>query len=373
MNTNPLEIGQRVCYQTGENSPITHGVILWMGTLPGGEGLGVLAGVQTDQAVGRNGNGKYKGIQYFLAKEGHAAFVPLYLLRAEKDIIIINNRYQDGNSGTGVIYNQDTGRSFGAIGTPVPPSQDFRPPQYHPQPAQHAFHQVQNVQPEQPHPHSSNEAEIEEEVEGEEEVEDEEELEEEEYFESDDDMDEKLSVDTSEMDRRLNHLLLQKNAIITDVTEKDARSARSTNSASPTVVEVDAAGIPIKESSDQWSKVAEKLKKAPSKVQEKLATEKAPVIAPKKKEKSAVYNEELAKSNPKYKKTLCHFFEREGKCYHGDRCFFAHGAHELRVAVLPKFPLKKNTLCQFHMAGGCKHGDKCTFAHGERELNNRRF
>ena len=34
-------------------------------------------------------------------------------------------------------------------------------------------------------------------------------------------------------------------------------------------------------------------------------------LAPKKKEKSAVYNEELAKSNPKYKKTLCHFFERE--------------------------------------------------------------
>ena len=51
---------------SGENSPITHGVILWMGTLPGGEGLGVLAGVETDQAVGRNGNGKYKGIQYFL-------------------------------------------------------------------------------------------------------------------------------------------------------------------------------------------------------------------------------------------------------------------------------------------------------------------
>ena len=115
--------------------------------------------------------------------------------------------------------------------------------------------------------------------EAEEEVEEEEE-EEEEYFESDDDMDEKLNVDFSEMERRLNYLLIRKNAILAQDAERDAESARSTDSSSPSafVIELDAAGVPIKESSDQWSKVAEKLKKAPTKVQEKLATDKAPVI-----------------------------------------------------------------------------------------------
>ena len=193
------------------------------------------------------------------------------------DLIVPNDYYQYGIKGEELNYTQDAGRSFGAIGTPVPFSQDLQPPQHHPQHVQQARYQVQNTQPQlmQHLPHQShtlNGAEIKERVD-------------EEYFESDDDIDEKLSVNIAEMDRRLNplnlnllNLLLQKSTVATEVAEKNSYQARSTDRPSPDVIELDAAGMPIKESSDQWSKVAEKLKKAPSQVQEKLSTDKAPVI-----------------------------------------------------------------------------------------------
>jgi len=122
-------------------------------------------------------------------------------------------------------------------------------------------------------------------------------------------------------------------------------------------------------SSDQWSKVAEELKKAPTQVQAKMASEKTSVNVPKKKEKPPVFVEELAKNNPKYKKTICHFWKTTGKCTHGDRCLYAHGEKELRVDVKPKISYKKTILCTYHMHGGCRNGDACSFAHGEQDLN----
>eukprot|EP01017_Pseudomicrothorax_dubius_P020010 TRINITY_DN2199_c0_g1_i8.p1 TRINITY_DN2199_c0_g1~~TRINITY_DN2199_c0_g1_i8.p1 ORF type:complete len:302 (-),score=76.19 TRINITY_DN2199_c0_g1_i8:58-963(-) len=93
----------------------------------------------------------------------------------------------------------------------------------------------------------------------------------------------------------------------------------------------------------------------------------------------------------------CRHFEEKGTCTAGERCFFAHGAHELRAPTDPlpvksfKFeeeslgkpkgsPSKDNRpVCRFFANGNCKHGDKCNFSHkgevkktrrGDEELEN---
>jgi len=439
--------------------------------------LGTLAGLECDHPVGR-GNGVYQGNRYFMAKEKHAAFVPLTNLKRAENINAINDFYQNGYDRANVEVMGDR-RFLGPIGAPVPPRPHYPPhlypvqhmqqrapqvqviqnpqnqvpqvhitqnpqnqvpqvhitqnpqnqvPQVHitqnPQNQVPQVHITQNPQNQVPKAHINqnpqnqvpqvhiiqnpppndqllpqvpvnqpvapmlqgqpqNDADAEHlfnsnghEEEAVEEVaaEEEEEEDEEEYFESDDDMDDKLNVDFSEMERRLKVLVLKKNPPLVHDVEIEAESARSTDSASPAavVLELDAAGVPIKESSDQWSKVAEKLKKAPSQVQEKLATEKAPLIVSKKKEKAPVYIEELAKNNPKYKKTLCHFWVTQGNCMHKERCLFAHGEKELVPEVKPKYHTKKSILCQYHVKGGCRNGDHCGFAHGEHELNTYR-
>lgn len=421
-----FDLGERVYFQRGANAPKTYGSIKWIGTLPGrGEDLGVLAGIECDEALGQ-GSGMYKKIRYFMAKEGHAAFVPLsHLIReGEEEPPIVQNHINNNNNNFRNDFNQNgverdegfegdavpefyardvAGRGLGAIGAPVPiptmpsfhppppfprfyharppfpqhmpqamiPQQSYpqvprmqQPPQQQQQPIQLSYTGGQFAEAPVDSSSSGDDREVEEEEE--EEVEDEEE----EFFESDEDLEEQLNVDISDVERRLQQFLLRKNAEVPNpITPPMTRAVETSSPAAP---EVDGVAVPVKESSDQWSKVASELKKAPTQVQEKLAVEKAPVLVPKKKEKTPVFNEDLAKNNPKYKKMLCHFYEKLGKCNNGDKCLYAHGEKELRVDVKPKFVIKKTILCQFHLAGGCRHGDNCTFAHGKDELNTPR-
>ena len=55
----------QICLLSDENSPFIRGVLKWKGILPEREELGILAGIETDQPIGRSGNGEYKGNRYF--------------------------------------------------------------------------------------------------------------------------------------------------------------------------------------------------------------------------------------------------------------------------------------------------------------------
>lgn len=58
---------------------------------------------------------------------------------------------------------------------------------------------------------------------------------------------------------------------------------------------------------------------------------------------------------PSYKTELCRPFEEAGECKYGDKCQFAHGAHELRN--LQRHPKYKTELCRtFHSVGFCPYG-----------------
>lgn len=173
---------------------------------------------------------------FFQATEDHAAFVPLGLLKVD-DIKNQNDFNQNGleRPEFNTACNEKSENFLGAIGAPVPETKNL------------------------------SEVEIEEE-----------------FFESDDDLEEKLSVNVTKMEKRMNLLMQkqsnEKNGIKSNFEQNEGSESISSTSSpgvSPPPVETDFDGIPIKQSSDQWSKVAEKLKKAPSKVQESLIPEKS--------------------------------------------------------------------------------------------------
>lgn len=67
-------------------------------------------------------------------------------------------------------------------------------------------------------------------------------------------------------------------------------------------------------------------------------------------------------NSSRYKTELCRPFEESGKCKYGDKCQFAHGAHELRT--LARHPKYKTELCRtFHTIGFCPYGPRCHFIH----------
>ncbi|XP_014663790.1 PREDICTED: protein TIS11-like [Priapulus caudatus] len=68
----------------------------------------------------------------------------------------------------------------------------------------------------------------------------------------------------------------------------------------------------------------------------------------------------------RYKTELCRPFEETGACKYGEKCQFAHGAHELRV--LPRHPKYKTEMCRtFHTTGLCPYGPRCHFVHNPDE------
>lgn len=72
----------------------------------------------------------------------------------------------------------------------------------------------------------------------------------------------------------------------------------------------------------------------------------------------------------RYKTELCRPFEENGSCKYGDKCQFAHGAHELRNLV--RHPKYKTELCRtFHTIGFCPYGPRCHFIHNAEEARTK--
>lgn len=75
-------------------------------------------------------------------------------------------------------------------------------------------------------------------------------------------------------------------------------------------------------------------------------------------------------SSGRYKTELCRPFDETGECKYGEKCQFAHGAHELRQ--LPRHPKYKTELCRtFHTTGFCPYGPRCHFIHKEEQSGSR--
>lgn len=76
-------------------------------------------------------------------------------------------------------------------------------------------------------------------------------------------------------------------------------------------------------------------------------------------------------NSSRYKTELCRPFEESGQCKYGDKCQFAHGAHELRN--MSRHPKYKTDLCRtFHTTGYCPYGARCHFVHNTEEQRRRR-
>ncbi|PSN43520.1 hypothetical protein C0J52_22629 [Blattella germanica] len=72
----------------------------------------------------------------------------------------------------------------------------------------------------------------------------------------------------------------------------------------------------------------------------------------------------------RYKTELCRPYEESGACKYGDKCQFAHGAHELRNLV--RHPKYKTELCRtFHTIGFCPYGPRCHFIHNAEEARTK--
>ena len=70
----------------------------------------------------------------------------------------------------------------------------------------------------------------------------------------------------------------------------------------------------------------------------------------------------LIEANPSYKTSLCAKFSWNGECRYGDKCQYAHGVHELRVAE--EHEKYKTSVCRtFLKTGQCEYGLRCKFIH----------
>ena len=67
-----------------------------------------------------------------------------------------------------------------------------------------------------------------------------------------------------------------------------------------------------------------------------------------------------------FKTEICKYWEQKGHCHFGEKCAFAHGAHELRqkLKVLSGYKAKK--CVRFHIEGYCPYGRRCQFLHSLR-------
>lgn len=76
-----IRIGDRVYINKGGDKK-DYAIVLWLGYLPPkhvGNNVGFMVGLQFDEPVGK-GNGSLGNVQYFQARNGHAAFVPAKML-----------------------------------------------------------------------------------------------------------------------------------------------------------------------------------------------------------------------------------------------------------------------------------------------------
>lgn len=197
--------------------------------------------------------------------------------------------------------------------------------------------------------------------------------EEEEFFESDDEIDEALKVDgeISALTNMMIHMTSPSSScadVKAATPEKKTIKTHNNNHIGATAAITSPARAPISppvapSSSQEWSVVASKIKKAPKEVRDQLKAPEKKVTPVKTKTKV----EKLLAENPKYKSTLCNWYMQGARCPNGNECHFAHGETEMRVMARPKFKYKTQ-VCSYYAAGHCGNGSTCHFAHGLADL-----
>ena len=71
----------------------------------------------------------------------------------------------------------------------------------------------------------------------------------------------------------------------------------------------------------------------------------------------------------RYKTEMCKNYLELGFCRFDQKCYYAHFAHELKVATY-KHKKYKTQLCKpFHLEGFCDFGARCAFIHSKPDLD----
>lgn len=71
----------------------------------------------------------------------------------------------------------------------------------------------------------------------------------------------------------------------------------------------------------------------------------------------------------RFKTELCNNLIELGSCKYGDRCHYAHGAHELRQ-VSRRHPKYRTEKCKnFELTGKCPFGPRCSYVHPKPDLD----
>lgn len=72
----------------------------------------------------------------------------------------------------------------------------------------------------------------------------------------------------------------------------------------------------------------------------------------------------------RFKTELCNNLIELGSCKYGDRCHYAHGAHELR-SVSRRHPKYRTERCKnFELTGKCPFGPRCSYVHPKPDLDS---
>lgn len=72
----------------------------------------------------------------------------------------------------------------------------------------------------------------------------------------------------------------------------------------------------------------------------------------------------------RFKTELCNNLIELGVCKYGDRCHYAHGAHELRQ-VSRRHPKYRTESCKnFELTGRCPFGPRCSYVHPKPDLDS---
>lgn len=72
----------------------------------------------------------------------------------------------------------------------------------------------------------------------------------------------------------------------------------------------------------------------------------------------------------RFKTELCNNLMELGDCKYGDRCHYAHGAHELRQ-VSRRHPKYRTEKCKnFELTGKCPFGPRCSYVHPRPDLDS---
>lgn len=72
----------------------------------------------------------------------------------------------------------------------------------------------------------------------------------------------------------------------------------------------------------------------------------------------------------RFKTELCNNLLELGTCKYGDRCHYAHGAHELRQ-VSKRHPKYRTEKCKnFELTGKCPFGPRCSYVHPKPDLDS---